>query len=1049
MSDNTASSAAEATEKRPKREEAIQWERSTGDSHISAELADSPYFIHDGDEKPKKKGLPEWLDHFNVKDLKTLFKCSVAVWIATLFLLINPTLVAFGQATFFGCIVLFILPCNGVVFIQVLGGLTMIVGMAAGWAWGVISMKAALAARPAAETNARLAQLASEATRQQTNTQQATGQSMYTQVLIFEGFMLDTRVTVTYFCMVGLFVYLVARLRVRAPKLALFQMFAIIISDIFLTIGPLIPTFTGTIPSVLIKPAAAAIGIGMACNILLFPRSTSHIVIDTMQGALAPMKGVFSACKLAFRYSDATVNLAQLQKTKATTIAAYKEVEANLGFLALDLSTGRWSTEDVKSLHEPLRQVVIMCTGLLELQIFRVKSRTKYEKLNVLSKAIHGGTTETEMPEIGHHHLLRVMSLRDRFQHPDTEDLLNKSMGVLFASSGPLLDTCGDAVDAILGALQTVNSRRWVKKPGVDECDMLRLEHEQVLKRLKEDQQRFQTLISELLLEPHNHLFDEHGVLKTPGNAGAPVHGLALGFIFEERILSVASALDAMLTRVIRLEQERTKTKIWLPKGLRDLLSWGLGRDAAPGVIAMSSDNNDLGLEKAMTRSKTNSSTKKKKKNEEEKETGAQAQLDKLRFRGGTKRSTPGKILLAVSRWLGNTEGLYALRALVLTIALALPAVLTSSAGFYYREKGMWALIMAQTGLMTYTAEFVYGFVLRTLGTVVGGILGMVCWYIGAGNGPGNPYGMAAIMALAVVMLMWGRLFAPPAFLQGVLLMASTLYLVVAYSWVDTHIPSYGNPGVGYTVFWRRVLLVMIGFTASAIVIFIPRPPSASRHCRRVLASTIRDSKDLYALYVMSWTHKHSDLEETSEKQILASVETLGGIAGPLALLRFEFSSSNFDAETLSHVANICMDINQSLSQLILFSNQLRQDYKERFAKVTGALDESLIGDLMAVLTLVEQSLETGSPLPAVLPVPLIARSAGLSEAFARDKAGQLTLSIDAIKDEGFRKYCVVLSAFVQLLSAVDDLVWRVKTAVGETSYVDVEQPFLSRHVSP
>ena len=70
-------------------------------------------------------------------------------------------------------------------------------------------MKAALATRPVAETNAKLAQLSAQARQHQTNTEQATGQSAYTQVLIFDGFMLDTRVTITYFCMLGLFIYLV------------------------------------------------------------------------------------------------------------------------------------------------------------------------------------------------------------------------------------------------------------------------------------------------------------------------------------------------------------------------------------------------------------------------------------------------------------------------------------------------------------------------------------------------------------------------------------------------------------------------------------------------------------------------------------------------------------------------------------------------------------------------------------------------------------------------------------------------------------------------
>lgn len=106
--------------------------------------------------------------------------------------------------------------------------------------------------------------------------------------------MLDTRVSVTYFCMIGLFIYLVARIRIAAPKLALLQVFATVISDIsdiFLTIGPLMPSFSGMILAVLVKPAATAIGIGMVCNLVFFPQSTSHVVLETIEGALTPMKG--------------------------------------------------------------------------------------------------------------------------------------------------------------------------------------------------------------------------------------------------------------------------------------------------------------------------------------------------------------------------------------------------------------------------------------------------------------------------------------------------------------------------------------------------------------------------------------------------------------------------------------------------------------------------------------------------------------------------------------------------------------------------------------
>ena len=45
--------------------------------------------------------LPEWLDHFNARDLKVLFRCSLAAWVAALLIFITPSLSVIGTATFF------------------------------------------------------------------------------------------------------------------------------------------------------------------------------------------------------------------------------------------------------------------------------------------------------------------------------------------------------------------------------------------------------------------------------------------------------------------------------------------------------------------------------------------------------------------------------------------------------------------------------------------------------------------------------------------------------------------------------------------------------------------------------------------------------------------------------------------------------------------------------------------------------------------------------------------------------------------------------------
>lgn len=103
-------------------------------------------------------------------------------------------------------LVVFIIPPSGVVFIFFLGTLTLLIGIGLAWAWGVIVMKAALAARPQAETQAKLQSLQQAIA----NQVQATGENAGTvqQKFIYDGFMLDARVSAIYFVLICLFIYL-------------------------------------------------------------------------------------------------------------------------------------------------------------------------------------------------------------------------------------------------------------------------------------------------------------------------------------------------------------------------------------------------------------------------------------------------------------------------------------------------------------------------------------------------------------------------------------------------------------------------------------------------------------------------------------------------------------------------------------------------------------------------------------------------------------------------------------------------------------------------
>lgn len=90
-------------------------------------------------------------------------------------------------------------------FIFILGALTLLVGVGLAWAWGTIVMKAAMAARPSSDTEARLQALGKQAYSQAN----ATGQPVAAveQQLVYDGWMLDARVTAVYFSLMCLFIY--------------------------------------------------------------------------------------------------------------------------------------------------------------------------------------------------------------------------------------------------------------------------------------------------------------------------------------------------------------------------------------------------------------------------------------------------------------------------------------------------------------------------------------------------------------------------------------------------------------------------------------------------------------------------------------------------------------------------------------------------------------------------------------------------------------------------------------------------------------------------
>ncbi|KAE8381563.1 hypothetical protein BDV26DRAFT_278752 [Aspergillus bertholletiae] len=970
-----------------------------------------------GSQRGRRWTLPGWLDHFNARDLKVFVRCWAAAWVASILMFIGPALHKIGIATFFGALLLYIAPPAGILWVYLLAALSLLFGMCLAWAWGLLTMKAALAARPDAQTQAMLQALQQQAVTisNQTGTDPATE----AKILVYNGFMLDARVTVVFYVMTCAFVYFMSRVRVANPKFALAQIFGIIIADLFLLFGPSLPSFTSSLPEVLIKPGAIGIGLGVACCLVFFPQSTSFVVL-TQMGQLVRLGDIPLQCTRQV-FAGESLDLQQLTATKGKIIGAFKAVQPPLAFLPLDFSRGRWGPDDIKALQEPLRQAILSTVSLMDFHIALLRTDQKLQEIKPLSEqgSDKNDLQEKRPHEVGRYQLKESADLLQALNSPEHGASRAHTREALRRSTTELLELCSETSELIVQCLHEVNSGRWFRRAASqNRLHELVTRADSMLQTLQSTRSSCAMETTEALLDSHAELFDENGRLKSPKDLGPhALRGMVLGMVVEERILSTAETLERLLAQVHRLMQARTKERIWVPSGLRYAFSWLANpHQKAPAE--------DLAANPAT--------------NPDDAEDQAKEVLRRLKVSRGygrpIRRNLLARALTGSYHWFTNPGGMYALRMVIVTIATAIPASIPHSAGFYYREKGIWALITAQTTLLVYMGDFTVSLVGRTIGTVVGGVLGMVAWYIGAGNGPGNAYGLAAITAAMTAILMWWRLFMPPILTMAAMMGGATFTLVVGFSYDDTHISQYGLPGYGYEAFWKRLVTVLLGFAAAFIVQILPRPPSATRHVCKTLSNTIRTLSDHYALLLSHWgrPENNSPIGATAEKIAVEVAETLLSIQGSIGLLKFEMTLGPFHRDALAKMHVLCQDMNQALGRLLILSASLPQPFQERFSRNVGLLNDHTIGDIMAVLSLVEQALKSGLPLPERLPTPLLNRC--FEQWYAQDRAVELSTTL--VRDENYRRFCVAVSSYLRFLCTVDDMVLVLKGTLGETHLI-------------
>lgn len=484
-----------------------------------------------------------------------------------------------------------------------------------------------------------------------------------------------------------------------------------------------------------------------------------------MHRLVATMTSSPSLTSAYLRSTPGDSNVEQLEVLRRGLLGAWAGIEPSMGFLTFDFSVGLWNAQDVSSLHEPLRRTLMTVLSLTDFAVLQSRSQARAKRLLQGEADTSPDKDNLRQLDYGKHQIMESLNMVQSLHGAGSARSVRDSYEVLSETSAPLLECCRQALQAVADCIQNTNNRRWLKRLSKDQLSESSRLHSTALERLREERARFAPAATNALFGTHEHLFNADGRFKHSVQTSPQLAGLFIGLNFEDRLVRHAAALEILLEQTVLLERGRHTYRMWFPTNLRKFGAWAFGRSQTPTLRA-SSANDIPELDKG----------------------GLQEMQDKLHSPPPhvKKRNKFSTLVLGFGDWLSNEEGIFAFRAVIATLAIAVIAANTTTAGFFQREKGLWALIMAQTGLVSFMADFTYGVLSRLFGTLLGGVVGMLGWYIGSGDGPGNPYGLAAVTAVLAIVLMWLRLFAPPQFLQAVIMGGATVLLVIGYGYIDT-----------------------------------------------------------------------------------------------------------------------------------------------------------------------------------------------------------------------------------------------------------------------
>ncbi|GAA5921957.1 hypothetical protein JCM1841_005015 [Sporobolomyces salmonicolor] len=619
--------------------------------------------------------------------------------------------------------------------------------------------------------------------------------------------------------------------------------------------------------------------------------------------------------------------------------------------------------------------------------------------------------------------------LEDYLHNPRDEEHIEEIVRLLSATSSELLSVVDRSVGHLMSTVHRLKSREKTWPAFV--CRFDPAAHEAAVKKSEAQLRELRAALDAYrdekrldVIRPFARLFDPYG-------AGAPREGEELqappshrglywAFSYQSSLIGWTEALVDLFEEALQIEKKRKKARVWFP-------DWSKARFARTSAEGGYQDVDPDSI----------------------------AEFDTQAFSAPRHPDyRPPKTVLQlfgvrlhrVAARLAKRDVLFGYKAAVLLGLCSMPAYFSTTCFFFYRERGIWVLIMIALTTTQFVGDTIFGFLVRVVGTFFGALVGLLIWSIAAQNGRGNPYAVGATCAVVFPFIFFYRVhFMPP---MTAILPPVTTMLVLGYSWQNGHNPALSSVGWGWDVAWRRFVCVMIGISIAFVWTYIPPKTTQKVSIRRTYARCV-DQLGGVMCQILSFANtktKPTKPPKIIVKNLAMLRMKVDKTTQAKAMARYELSLQGpWPAEHYAALQALQMELLDLLTQLTSVICALDAKWTKALLHRSQLSNPHFLQDLLTTFHLLSAALDHGMPLPMIYN-PLLERFLKPPEVQHAGHGYGYDVTIGDIDIEGLPQHVTLdvicsleylrfscgISQCYAIINRLDRLMFVAKSLVGE-----------------